>query len=174
MLWRRERRKSDSGETYVEGTSPNSILVRHSGDSPCVSNVLYTDFHAVGKIDKLDARELATRAIESIQTAENGKDGISYLLSNLAAGIETPLTPAYKAEILRQTKTESLENALNGIVKLRPQVAEYADDEPAAQLSRIPIPLRNHQSRRLALLPFRLEFPRCRRSPCRTGYHRDI
>ena len=34
-----------------------------------------------------------------------------------------------------------------GIVKLRPQVAEYADDEPAAQLSRIPIPLRNHQSR---------------------------
>ena len=33
-------------------------------------------------------------------------------------------------------------------VKLRPQVAEYADDEPAAQLSRIPIPLRNHQSRR--------------------------
>ena len=61
-----------------------------------------------------------------------------------------------------------------GIVKLRPQVAEYADDEPAAQLSRIPIPLRNHQSRRLALLPFRLEFPRCRRSPCRTGYHRDV
>ena len=115
MLWRRERRKSDSGETYVEGTSPNSILVRHSGDSPCVSNVLYTDFHAVGKIDKLDARELATRAIESIQTAENGKDGISYLLSNLAAGIETPLTPAYKAEILRQTKTESLENALNSL-----------------------------------------------------------
>ena len=48
-------------------------------------------------------------------------------------------------------------------------MAEYADDEPAAQLSRIPIPLRNHQSRRLALLPFRLEFPRCRRSPCRTG-----
>ena len=63
---------------------------------------------------------------------------------------------------------------LSGIVKLRPQVAEYADDEPAAQLSRIPIPLRNHQSRRLALLPFRLEFPRCRRSPCRTGYHRDV
>ena len=62
----------------------------------------------------------------------------------------------------------------DGIVKLRPQVAEYADDEPAAQLSRIPIPLRNHQSRRLALLPFRLEFPRCRRSPCRTGYHRDV
>ena len=48
-------------------------------------------------------------------------------------------------------------------------MAEYADDEPAAQLSGIPIPLRNHQSRRLALLPFRLEFPRCRRSPCRTG-----
>ena len=59
--------------------------------------------------------------------------------------------------------------AAGGIVKLRPQVAEYADDEPAAQLSRIPIPLRNHQSRRLALLPFRLEFPRCRRSPCRSG-----
>ena len=67
-----------------------------------------------------------------------------------------------------------LADSPEGIVKLRPQVAEYADDEPAAQLSRIPIPLRNHQSRRLALLPFRLEFPRCRRSPCRTGYHRDV
>lgn len=115
MLWRRERRKSGSGETYVEGAFANSVLVRQTGDSPCVSNVLFTDFHTTGKIDKPNAQELATRAIESVRTAEDGKDGISYLMNNLAAGIETPLTPSYKAEILRQTKTESLADALNSL-----------------------------------------------------------
>ena len=33
-------------------------------------------------------------------------------MANLAAGIITPLTPAYEAEILRQTNTQSLEEAL--------------------------------------------------------------
>lgn len=119
VLWRRERRKYGSGETYAEGTSANSVVVRHIGDSPCVSNVLYTDFHAAGKIERPDAAELAARAIESVRAAEDGKDGISYLMSNLAAGIETPLTPAYRAEILRQTKTESLEEALTQVKSAR-------------------------------------------------------
>lgn len=113
MLWRRERRRTGCGDTYAEGTSANSVLVRHISDSPCVSNVLYTDFHPEGKIERPNAEELARRAIQSIKTAEGGKDGISYLMSNFAAGIETPLTPAYKAEILRQTKTESLKEALS-------------------------------------------------------------
>ena len=97
----------------------------------------------------------------------------------LVAGLVVVLWQAVRpgaasVRVLRFVMGLFVASGLIGIVKLRPQVAEYADDEPAAQLSRIPIPLRNHQSRRLALLPFRLEFPRCRRSPCRTGYHSDV
>lgn len=44
--------------------------------------------------------------------AEAGKDGISYLMNAIACGIETPLTPSYRAEILKQTNAESLEEAL--------------------------------------------------------------
>lgn len=124
MLWRRERRRIGTGETYVEGTSPDSVLVPPAIDSPCVSNVLYTDFRPEGKIETPNAQELARRAIQSVKTAEAGMDGISYLMSNLAAGIETPLTQAYKTEILRQTKTESLSEALNEMKSLQPQRGE--------------------------------------------------
>ena len=112
MLWRRETRKVGSGERYTEGTTSNSVLVKYITDSPCVSDVLYTDFHPGGKIERLSAEELAKRAIQSVKLAADGKDGISYLMANLAAGIKTPLTPAYEAEILRQTNTQSLEEAL--------------------------------------------------------------
>ena len=44
------------------------------------------------------------------------------------------------ASIDLQYKRTVPPNSSRGTVKLRPQVAEYADDEPAAQLSRIPIP----------------------------------
>ncbi len=112
MLWRRETRKVGSGDGYTEGASDNSVLVRHITDSPCVSDVLYTDFHPGGKIEGVNAEDLAKRAIQSVKTAADGKDGISYLMANMAAGIKTPLTPAYEAEILRQTNTRSLEEAL--------------------------------------------------------------
>lgn len=112
MLWRRETRKIDSRERYVEGASANSVLIKHFKDSPCVCDVLYTDFHAAGKVERLSVDQLAAKAIQSVKSARDGMDGISYLIGNLAAGIETPLTPAYKAEILRQTNTESLEEAL--------------------------------------------------------------
>jgi len=42
------------------------------------------------------------------------------------------------------------------------------------KLDHYPISPCNHQSRRLALPPFRPQFPGCRRSPRRTGYHRDV
>ena len=112
MLWRRETRKVGSGDGYTEGASDNSVLVRHITDSPCVSDVLYTDFHPGGKIERLSAEELAKRAIQSVKTAADGQDGISYLMANVASGIKTPLTPAYEAEILLQTNTQSLEEAL--------------------------------------------------------------
>ena len=46
-----------------------------------------------------------------------------------------------------------------GTVKLRPQLAEYADDEPVAQLPRISFSTRDHQPRCLALQPLLPEFP---------------
>jgi hypothetical protein len=112
ILWRRETRKVGSSEEYSEGTSVNSVLVKHATD-PCVSDILYTDFRPEGKIERPNAEELAKRAILSVKSAADGKDGISYLMANVAAGIRTPLTPAYEAEILRQTNTQSLEEALS-------------------------------------------------------------
>ena len=111
-LWRRERRRVGSGETYVEGTSANSVLVRQFSEDPRVSTILYTDFHDAGKIPNPTAGELAEHAIQSIEAADEGMDGITYLIKAIKCGIETPLTPAYKAEILRQTNTNSLEEAL--------------------------------------------------------------
>ena len=46
-----------------------------------------------------------------------------------------------------------------GIVRLRVQVAKWPDDEPGAELPRIPLPARDHQLRRVAVLPIRPEFP---------------
>jgi hypothetical protein len=69
-----------------------------------ISTVLHTDFHRSGELEKPTAIELARLAIENVGRDELGKDGISYLMNALASGIETPLTPSYRAEILRQTK----------------------------------------------------------------------
>ncbi len=112
MLWRRVARKVGGGERYAEGTSCNSVLVREINKSPYVSTLLYTDFRPEGKVDNPTAAELANRAIQSVGTAEVGKDGISYLMGAIACGIKTPLTAVYRDEILQRTKARSLEDAL--------------------------------------------------------------
>lgn len=111
MLWRRETRKT-GGEIYSEGRSPNSVLVRQFSKDLGVSTVLYTNFNEAGKIPNPTARELAEHAIHSVGIAREGMDGITYLINAIKCGIETPLTSAYKAEMLRQTNTNSLEEAL--------------------------------------------------------------
>ena len=116
MLWRRERRRECSGEGYVEGTLANSVLVREASDSPWVGTVLYTDFNDTGRIPKPTPADLAACAIQSVRRAEGGKDGISYLINAMACGIQTPLTEAYRDEILKQTKTASLQEALNQVL----------------------------------------------------------
>jgi len=111
MLWRRETRKT-GGEVYAEGTSANSVLVRQFREDPRVGTVLYTNFHDAGKIPNPNARELAEHAIRSIAAAAEGTDGITYLIKTMKCGIETPLTRAYRDEILRQTNSLTLEEAL--------------------------------------------------------------
>lgn len=123
MLWRRERRKEGTGEGYEEGTTPNSVLVKELTEDPCVASVLYTDFLAEGKIAKPIAKVLAEKAIESVKKAETGKDGITYLRDNIAAGIETKLTKDYEAEILKQTQTKSLLAALRNLKEDNPRAA---------------------------------------------------
>jgi hypothetical protein len=124
MLWRRERRKEGGEEKYIEGTSANSVLVRESCDSPWVSAVLYTDFHADGKIESPTAEQLARLAIGSVPNAENGKDGITYLVNAVAWGIQTPLTAAYQAEVLKLANAQPLEEALRTAKGQSPQATE--------------------------------------------------
>ncbi len=112
MLWRREAGVTDTTKQYPAGTSPNSVQVEEIKDNPSVNRVLYTDFLPTGKIEKPNATELAQRAIASVKGAQKDEDGISYLMNNIASGIKTKLTPDYEAEILKQTKTSSLEGAL--------------------------------------------------------------
>jgi hypothetical protein len=120
LLWRRETRKIDTDEHYAEGTTANSVLIQKFHDAPCVSTVLYTDFPPAGKLEQPTAKDLASRAIQSVQKAEDGKDGISYLIAALASGIETPLTQSYRDEIIEQTDAMSLEQALQKAKELAP------------------------------------------------------
>jgi hypothetical protein len=120
MLWRRERRKECSNERHAESQSENAVLVREIHDSAWVETALYTDFHESGKIAEPSPADLASAAIASVGKAETGKDGISYLIHAIACGIQTPLTGAYKEEILRQTGAASLEAALE-LLKKRQQ-----------------------------------------------------
>ena len=117
-LWRRETRTQDRTQPYPAGTTPNSIGVGQTAH-PSVATVLYTDYKPEGKIEHPTADLLAQAAIASVAKAEPGKDGITYLLNAIAAGIKTPLTEAYQAEILRQTSTQDLGEALGTAGALR-------------------------------------------------------
>ena len=114
MLWRRETRKTNR-ERYAEGTFANSVLVRQFREDPRVTTVVYTNFHDAGKILSPTARELAEHAIHSVEVADEGMDGITYLINAMKYGIETPLTQAYRDEILRQANSPTLEEALRSV-----------------------------------------------------------
>jgi hypothetical protein len=79
---------------------------------PRVDIVHYTDFYPEGKLVKPSAAELARRAIQSVKKAESGKDGITYLMKAMSAGITTPLTDSYVEQILALTQTTSLTEAV--------------------------------------------------------------
>ena len=111
ILWRRERRREGTGEAFSKGTCKDSVLVEEFHDHPSVSTVLYTNFNPSGKVS-YTAAQLARRAITSVAPAPPGMDGITYLINAIHCGIDTPLTSEYKAEILKQTVTLTLEDAL--------------------------------------------------------------
>ena len=48
----------------------------------------------------------------SVASADEGKDGISYLIAAKANGIATALSPAYEAELLARLRANTLDAAL--------------------------------------------------------------
>jgi cation transport regulator ChaC len=108
MLWRRET------GNVGKGTRPSAstvVVVKEHADLCGCSVVLSTDF-ANGRFADPEPAELARAAIASVGKAAPGKDGITYLADLMRQGIITPLTHAYRDEVLRQTGTTSLEAAL--------------------------------------------------------------
>jgi hypothetical protein len=93
-----------------------------------VETLLYTDFPLAGEIRNPNAAELAEHAIRNVEAAKPGMDGVSYLIAAINSGIQTPLTSAYREEILRRTKTDSLNNALDVARSKSPQPKATDDD----------------------------------------------
>lgn len=115
-LYRREVGAVGSGRRYKHSKDPgpNKVMINRIYDEFGLDVVLYTCIGAT--IDKPDATKLAQLAIKSISKAESGKDGISYLMNAIEAGIRTPLTIAYVDEIKRIVGVDDLQDAL---VKLK-------------------------------------------------------
>jgi hypothetical protein len=114
-LYRREINKVGSDTSYVPPAiaSLNSVIIETWNDLEGIETVLYTSIGA--NIDDPSAETLAKLAIASASALDDGRDGISYLRNAMAAGIETPLTKAYVAEVLRLTNTADLPAALSHI-----------------------------------------------------------
>lgn len=114
LLWRRETRKENSNLNYTRQTNPgqNTMIVEHLSNFHGLSTVLFTKLgtnieHPTGDI-------LADLAIASARgdAGQKNMDGINYLISVKRQGISTPLMKSYEVEVLKKTKTNSLENAL--------------------------------------------------------------
>lgn len=115
MLWRRETGNVGSRKKYPAARTPKAVRVRTLINFAGVAKVLYTDFYYRGKIRRPNPVTLARRAIGSLSEAKKNKDGISYLMGVIEAGVSTPLTNDYGNEILRITGTSSLASALRAI-----------------------------------------------------------
>ncbi|BBO79614.1 hypothetical protein DSCO28_01800 [Desulfosarcina ovata subsp. sediminis] len=119
LLWRRETGDKDSNSHYAlpKNQTVNHVIIESISDYPDFDHILYTNIGS--NIDNLDPVNLAKLAIDSAKSSagEKGEDGINYLLSVKRQGILTPLMPDYEKEILKQTDTESLEEAISKIRK---------------------------------------------------------
>lgn len=115
MLWRRERRKENSGECYVEPLfqDKKSIRIKALRKFSGVETVLYT--HIEQNIEEpVTPKILADLAIKSIlgTAGEEKLDGVRYLKDIIDSGIETDFSFEYMEEILKSTNTKSLAEAI--------------------------------------------------------------
>jgi len=125
MLWRRETHQTGR-QRYrrPDVIGRDDVIVETIHDLSGVRSVLYVKIGP--NIDRLSARTLAELAINSMQTASPGNDGITYLMDVKRCGAETPLTRGYESEILRQTRTRTLRDAVNQL-RSRNAVRRVAD-----------------------------------------------
>ena len=115
LLWRRETQREGSDLRYRRSSSQNAVLVRDKPGFGRMKHVLYTDFNAKGKMRVISPQALARAAIDSVARAPTDKDGISYLVGLVTAGVATPLTEEYAAETLACTDTSTLPDALEAV-----------------------------------------------------------
>jgi cation transport regulator ChaC len=122
MLYRREIHQVCGKQSY-NPCNP-SLCIRELRQFQDIGIVLYASFRPNISKDELTPSSLAYKAIKSVGKAKKGQDGISYLITAKSDGIRTPLAQEYEKEIKRQTKTESLEEAL-GKLQSSPLKDEY-------------------------------------------------
>lgn len=115
MLWRRETGKIGLQERYTRRNGKNCVLIDTTAFDDM--KLLYVNFNKEGKEEVVSPPDLAKHAIESVRKAPPGKDGISYLANAINCGVITPLTEQYVFEILRQTSTSNLNDALSACRK---------------------------------------------------------
>jgi hypothetical protein len=100
-----------------EGRPPRELLRPMECDE--FNLVLYCDLEVTLKDEDVNAESLAQFAIDSV--AKNPeRNGIRYLADNIEQGIVTPLSYAYRDEILRRTGTTSLSAAEGEILRSLP------------------------------------------------------
>ena len=112
ILYRREINQVGSKRPYdaSAATKPDSVMVRRLCKFRGVDIVLYAELEA--NIHPIAAEVLACLAIRSVARMCKDRDGITYLMDAKQNGIVTPLMESYEAEILRQSKCASLDEAL--------------------------------------------------------------
>jgi hypothetical protein len=126
ILYRREIHQVGTNRAYsAKALNPKkAVRIGAIKDFSGVETALFTDFCYVGKVRRPNPVILAQRAIASVaqlKEADITKNGIAYLVGAKASGIATALTPEFEAEILRQTQSANLAEALaKEIARRRP------------------------------------------------------
>ncbi len=113
VLYRREiNRVGDRTRTYKNPSkvTQNTVLVERLVNFAGLDLVLYTKIAAT--IAPLTPEHLADLAIASVEKADPGRDGITYLVDAKKNGIVTALSESYEEEILHKTGCQTLELAL--------------------------------------------------------------
>jgi hypothetical protein len=118
-LWRRETNRVGKGGHYrhSDHPGPDTLIIDRHENFEGIPTVFSARFAAT--IKPLTAENLAELAIESARLKRGGRDGISYLMDAKANGIVTPLSEPYEREILRQTETRNLSEALRKVQSTR-------------------------------------------------------
>ncbi len=119
MVYRREKSKvGDESVKYLPNPSnSDQVYIEIIPDWGGADYALYTRIQP--NISQLNPEKLAELAIQSVSTATRGKDGVSYLLGAMRAGVRTPLTEDYVGRILAKTATDSLTAALEQLTSLK-------------------------------------------------------